>query len=925
MKLRNGVYLLITYLILVTTGGCSTKKNTAGTRFYHSFTTRYNVYFNGNEAYKEGILAIEQQNKDNYMGQIPLYPLGNASTVGVGASNFDRAIEKSQKAIRQHSIKRKPTRRPGRRYTDEYRLWLNRKEFNPFLHNAWMLMGKAQFHKGDFPEAITTFSYIVRLYEGQPKITAETGIWLARSYTAMEWYYEADDLLGKINNDTLPASLAPFHSAAYSNLLLEQQRFREAVPHLLTTIKHEDRKKQRMRQYYLLGQVYQQLQENEKAYQAFGKTIRMSPPYELELSARIRQTEVMQGQNNDKIIGRLRRMARNEKNKDYLDQVYYAIGNVYLAAGDTAKAIAEFSLGAEKSTRNGVEKGILQLRLSNLLWEQARYEEAQKAYTDAIGLIDKEHPEYKIVNKRSEVLDELVTYTSAIHLQDSLQHLASLSEPERIKAIEKIIEEVARQEKAAQEAEELRQGQEQQAGSSQGGVPIVPGTPQATGAWYFYNPQTVIQGKTEFERVWGRRKLEDNWRRRNKTIVNLDEFEEVDYDTPEGKEPPASKDSQTVDSIITDAKSIEFYLQQIPLAEEAMKESNEILSDALYNLALVYKDKLEDYPRGEQTFDRLMKQFPDFPQLDNVFYNLFLLYSRWDKPIEAEQYKELLTNQFPQSRYALILNDPDFRRNAIYGKQLEDSLYANTYTAWQEKDYKRVVLNSELSAEKYPLGHHRPKFMFLHAMTALQTGETSTFLVELKELVQNYPENEITELAAYILKGMQEGRSLTGTSNPFGSIWERRKTELVTDSLATDSIPPFNTERQMPHRFILAYETGTVNENLLLYEVARYNFSNFIVKNFDLEFVHEQGIGMLQVRSFINLDEARQYFHQLYANKDLAAKLNGLRAVIISEDNYKLLMEYYSFEDYERFYQEELASEFINEMSLDYIEFEEEE
>ena len=925
MKMRNSAYLLITCFMLVIIGGCSTKKNTAGTRFYHSFTTRYNVYFNGNEAYKEGMLAIEQQNKDNYMEQIPLYPIGNTSTVGVGASNFDRAIEKSQKAIRQHSIKRKPTRRPGRRYTDEYRLWLNRKEFNPFLHNAWMLMGKAQFHKGDFPEAIATFSYIMRLYEGQPKITAEAGIWLARSYTEMEWYYEAEDMLGRINNDTLPNSLAPFHSAAYGNLLLEQERFREAIPHLLTSIKNENRKKQRMRQYYLLGQVYQQLQENEKAHQAFGKVIRMSPPYELELSARIRQTEVMSTQNSEKTTKRLRRMAKDEKNKDYLDQVYYALGNVYLIQGDTAKAITEFKQGVEKSTRNGVEKGLLQLRSGNLLWELARYEEAQKAYTDAIALIDKEHPEYKIVNKRSEVLDELVTYTSAIHLQDSLQYLASLDEPERIKAIEKVMEEVARREKEAQEAEELRQRQEQQPGGIAGETQVTPGIPQGQSTWYFYNPQVVVQGKTEFERVWGRRKLEDNWRRKNKTVVNLDEFETVDYDAPENNESTTPTDSLTTDSVITDTKSIDFYLQQIPLTEEAMKESNEILSDALYNLALVYKDKLEDFARGEQTFNRLLKQFPDFPLSDNVYYNLYLLYSRWDKPVEAEQNKELLISQFPQSRYAIILNDPDFRRNAVHGKHLEDSLYADTYTAWQEKDYGKVVSNNELSAGKYPLGNHRPKFMFLHAMAALQAGNTSTFLAELKEIVQNYPENEITELAAYILKGMQEGRSLVGTNNPFGSIWERRKTELATDSLAADSVPAFNTERQTPHLFILAYETGTVNENLLLYEVARYNFSNFIVKNFDLEFVHEQGISMLQVRSFLNLDEARQYRHQLYANKDMVEKLSGLRAVVISEDNYELLMRYYSFEDYERFYQEELASEFINEMSLDYIEFEEEE
>ena len=169
--------LIVLCAVLV---GCSTRKNTKGSRFYHALTTRYNVYFNGNEAYKTGIKSMESGNKDNYLETIPLYPIGNQSTVGQGSGSFDRAIEKSQKAVTLHSIKRKPARKPGKRYTPEYKKWLARREFNPFLHNAWMLMGKAQFQKGDFAAAAATFAYIARLYEGQPKITADARIWMAR-------------------------------------------------------------------------------------------------------------------------------------------------------------------------------------------------------------------------------------------------------------------------------------------------------------------------------------------------------------------------------------------------------------------------------------------------------------------------------------------------------------------------------------------------------------------------------------------------------------------------------------------------------------------------------------------------------------------------------------------------------------------------
>ena len=169
----------------------------------------------------------------------------------------------------------------------------------------------------------------------------------------MGWYYDAEDVLLKVNNDSLPYTLAPAYSRTYGHYLLGSQRYREAIPHLLTTIKNEKNKRQKARQYYLLGQVYQLLQDPAKAYQAYGKVIKMSPPYEMELNARIRQTEafpageVRQVAEIKKATDKLRRMTRSDKNKDYLDQIYYALGNIYLAAGDTVQAIKEYDLGVE--------------------------------------------------------------------------------------------------------------------------------------------------------------------------------------------------------------------------------------------------------------------------------------------------------------------------------------------------------------------------------------------------------------------------------------------------------------------------------------------------------------------------------------------------------------------------------------------------
>lgn len=953
--------------------GCSTRKNTAGTRAYHALTTRYNVYFNGNEAYKAGVQAQLSANKDNYMEMLPLYPTGNKETQGIGASDFERAIEKAQKAIRQHSIKRRPIRKPGRTYTKEYRKWLSQREFNPFIYRAWMLLGKAQYQKGETEAAAATFAYVARLYDGQVAISSEAMIWLSRCYSALGWAYDAEDALNRVNNDSLPLSLTDDYASARSNYLLIGKRYGEAIPHLEKTARDEKNRRQKARCYYLLGQAYQVLEQPEQAYEAYRKVVGLNPPYELALSARIRQTEVMKAADSSKIAGKLLRLSRDGKNEEYLDQIYYALGNVYLTAKDTAAALSAYRKGIEKSKRNGVEKGILQLTLGNLYWQQARYEgaeaeyaEAQAAYADAIGLLDKAHREYRTTIARSEILDELVPYIQMIQLQDSLQRLAGMPEVERLTVIEKIVAQVITQEeeerKAAEKTEQEanRQKIQEEADETlpantinsrpgQGNMTTVPtGTQPITGgvqAWYFYNPQLVEQGKAEFRRTWGQRKSEDNWRRKNKTVVALDAFEEIDYSEADEKITAASDTANTVtdaidaatantsvstttaDTAVNDRHRPEYYLAQIPLTEEAMQASNALLTEALYSAGIIYKDRMLDFHRAETIFRRLLQEYPNFMRLDEVYYQLFLTelainyYEiRTVHPALqlAEEYKAELIARFPDSRYARTLADPDFAENAVHGKQREDSLYTHAYHCFQTGDTAAVRAATHLSTRIYPLGQHRPKFLFLEAVTRLQGGETMLFLTALKELVQQYPENEITDLAAHILKGVQEGRLLAQSSHTFGNIWQRRNANdaeragLSVDTLNgnTPLLPDsaFSRERNVPFLFLLAYEDGKVDEHRLLFEVARYNFSTFLVKNFDLAFTHERGIGMLQVRPFSNYDEAQQYFRHLYAIPEMAARLSGMRAVLISEANYEELIARYSFDDYDAFFRAHFAS-----------------
>ena len=717
MHIRYKQTLAIWMTLLLLTACGSTKVNTAQSRFYQSFVTRFNVFHNGNEAYKEGLSAQEKSHKDNYMEIIPLFPISKESTRNAGSGNFDKAIEKSQKAIKLHSIKQKPKKKAGRTLSEKDKLWHAKKEYNPYLHNAWMLMGKAQFQKGEFLEAASTFSYITRLYSEDPKIVAEARMRMAQCYAELEWNYEADNLLSQMGRDSIPYQLAEEYDAIMASHLLRQEQFAEALPYLEKAVKRSGRtKKQKTREYYLLGQIHKHLGNKQQAYEAFGKAIKQNPPYELEFNARIQQTETVSGSNAAKMLKTLKRMGKDPNNKDYLDQVHYAMGNIYLAQKDTVNAISQYEKGAELSTRNGIEKGILLLQLGQIYWDRTRYVDAQRCYSEAIGLIDKEHKDYDMVNLRSTILDELVEHTVAIDLQDSLQHLATLPKAELDKVIENIIAEVIRQEEEAKKAEEeaaLMAQREEALGAAQAKGPQM-NTPGAMNtndkSWYFYNTQLVAQGKKDFQQKWGRRKLEDNWRRINKSVLADESYEGVNYDEEEelSTDSIASDSTATAlpDSLVTDPHDPMYYMQQIPFTEEQMIESNAILQEALFNAGIIYKDKLEDFGLAERTLKRLNTQFPDFDRTDEVYYNMYLMFSRWKRWDEAEHYRQLLLTEYPYSDYTLTINDPDFATNAIYGKHIEDSLYSATYLAYTEGRHGEVETNATLSGEKYPHGIH---------------------------------------------------------------------------------------------------------------------------------------------------------------------------------------------------------------------------
>ena len=518
-------YTALAAAVMLLTLSCSTKRNTATTRRWHAFNARYNTYFNGSQAFIEGNLEKEKGHKDDYTEILPLYMIGNKNSLEIGKGQYDRTIEKCEKAIRRHSIKTRPEWNSNRRKTAKDREWLGRREYNPFIWRAWLLLGKAQFQEGAFEEAAATFSYMTRLYQTQPMQNGLARAWLAKCYTELGWMYEAEDVIRNMSRDSMDFRAVKDWDYTYANFYIRQGDYQKAVPFLRKVISHERRRVQRAREWYLMGQIQRQLGHREEAYKAFKKVVGCHPPYELAFNARIAQTAVMAHGNARQMIGKLRRMASNDNNAEYLDQVYYAIGNIHLAEKDTLQAIDAYEKGNQKSVRNGTEKGVLLLTLGNLYWERQQFNDARRCYGEAIGLLDKDRTGYEELSARSKVLDELVPYTDAIHLQDSLLALSVMPEEERNEAIDRVITELLKEEKRqrdAQEAADHEMAQQQQetfTSSLTSQQPPVRQSQQGNGEWYFYNPVAVSQGKATFQRQWGRRENKDNWQRINQTVV----------------------------------------------------------------------------------------------------------------------------------------------------------------------------------------------------------------------------------------------------------------------------------------------------------------------------------------------------------------------------------------------------------------------
>lgn len=899
-------------------------------RNYHALTTHYNIKFNGQESYEAGLKQIEDAHKEDYSSLLPVFPY-NEQSASRAAGNMNRCIEKCEKAIKTHSIRVKPEKQPERKASEKEKLFYSQEEFNPIMGQVFLLMAKAQFHKADYLSAGSTCSYIIRHFATDKPLCDEARIWLARSYYEQEWYYDAENIFYALNDQGFDPKLNALYATSYSDFLLRQEKSSQALPYLEIALKNSRKKQEKQRYLFLLAQLHQETGSSSKAFELYKTVPRKNPPYEMALNARIRQTEVYPQGSSKSALKKLKRLSRNPNNINYLDAIYYAMGNLYFSEKDTLNAIDSYRSAIAQSTSNGPYKAQALMSLGDYYYRNELFLEAAPLYQQAKSLIAEEHKEKELIEERARVLDLLQPHLKTIHVQDSLQWMAALPNEERDKLIEELIAEAKKTARLEARLRNQEDALSANQGLTQANVPeetaptVLPGLQNADNSWYFYNPNTLEAGQREFQRNWGRRRLEDNWRIRNKgDFFSNNAFTGLSGETtlPETAVDSLLSDTETGDSLFAEAEAGStagerllpefeasddptqegFYLKDLPFAEEQLQASMELIAEAGFRSGMIFREQMGNNELALKTFHNFKQRFPDdTTYLPEIYYISYLMQMQSGNKQEADSLRSQLLEKFPQTPQATLLENPHFLDKLKEMYRLQDSLYTATYQHFLDDVSDSVKLNCAYVETHYPKSELRPNFWFLSALEAVKAGDADEFLRLIRLIASEYPDSQLGPVSQQMISYWEEGRrpvSFKGFFLASGMTIEDSLAMARLDSLAS----MFTYQPEEVHILALGYAADSINVNRLLFDVALYNFTNFLIRDYELSLEKIGSQEALMVRSFENQEDIYRYISTLsFQGEDPRTKYPGLKILIFSESNLELLKEDFPEEVYRRF------------------------
>ena len=842
------------------------------------------------------MLAVKENLEDDFSKILPVFIYDNPSASSV-SGQMERAIKKSIKVINLHSITAKPKRKKNKK-TAKDKAFYAQKEYNKWVDDAYLLMGKSHFIEKNYKGAEKSFTWIIANYPNtESKYDAE--IWLVRTYIQTQDFDKALDYLQRIEaeKDFPKKRLNRMLFPTYADFFLKQKEYEKAIPWLLAAIKEKGKKFDKKRYKYILAQIYNETGKPKKAFDMYKEVIKMRPTYSMEFSAKIQRAILFDQSSGDSRLlkKQLAKMLKDEKNIDYKDQIYYALANIFMKEKNEAKAIENYKLSCYNSIDNANQKSLAYLALGNIYFKKLNYIIAQAYYDSTIVNLSKDYPNYEEIKNRADNLGELVAYINIINREDSLLNLAHMSPQKRNKLIDNIIRKIKEEER--RKAEEERQHQMDLALSNEnnrsGLQTNLPG-----GKWYFYNPIALGMGQADFKRRWGNRKLEDNWRRKNKTVITEDE-ENVNEETAQN-DPKKKK---------TNTKSREYYLKDIPLTDSAQVVSNTRIEESLFKLAKTYRNLFLDYNKAIKTYLRLLKKYPETSYKLASYYELYQLYQLQKNKLEAQKYKNLILSKYPNSIPAKILSDPNYLAKIEKEKNKINNFYTQTYNNFKRQKYNTVLQQISYVENKFPTNPIMPKFQLLKAQSIGAMGNIDSMKVVFNNIIEKYPDTPEENLAHFILEKI--------TSIGYTNFEQRDSSQITnisqnpTDSTnlnntnIIEEITNYKYEADKTHIYAML-ATGEISDyNRLKYNIIKYNADNFLMFDFQIS---DRNIytdtKIIMVKPLNDAKEAMKYLKLIVRNKEIYNEFKSLKIeqFVISESNLKILLKEKNIEDYISFF-----------------------
>ena len=856
-------YLEIIGLSLMLTT-CSVEKNTDTTRFYNSMTAKYNIYFNGYESYKAGLLRITSGYIDDYAEILKVFEYSDPATVSLCSSDMERAIQKASKLISLKSITAKPELKANSQITEKERELLERKEYNEWVDDSYLLIGKARFYKHEFREAEALFNHSIT-EANDPNIKSEATIWLARVFNETKKYNESFRLINELEITVdFPKVLKSMYYTTMADLFVKQKRYSEAIDPLSKSIELISGKMNRCRLSYLLAQLYEETGDGAKATYYYHEVIKMNPPYDIEFNARINIAGVFDINSGDdqKIRKDLDKMLKNPKNKDFQDQIYFALGSMSMKEGKEAEALEYFRKSATASSLNQNQKGRSYLALADHYFEKPDYLKAGMYYDSVVYFLDQKHPDYLTIKTKSQNLNALVSQLVIIEREDSLQRVAMMPEAERNNLISSIIDKIVKDES---EGKTSAFNDQYNIGQYYENERRFQGNINQEGRWYFYNQAALTFGRTEFRRRWGDRKPEDNWRRSNKTRLTT-----IQSAANPNEVSPSGADSSVA---IADYKKPEFYLKDLPLTDSLIIISNEKIANALLNAAKAYSDRLSDQGKATDTYESLVSRFPSGDLIPEALYNLYNI-NKKENSARAEAYRQRLLANYPESEFARILSDPAYYEKKMADLKMNEKLYEGAYNAYASEKFNDAITLCNDAMGKDPENTLAAKFMLLRAYSVARISDERSFKDELSILVKTWPDTDESKKAAELIAYLNQ-----------------KIPELKVEEDKEIAAELFVADTTVTHVFMLIISDPTFNINQATFDVISYNIDNFTNKNYKTEgILIDNKYIMITVSGFTDYSEAFRYYSVFKPENQVRnAKGAKMMTFIISNENLNAL------------------------------------